>query len=46
VIEPRKHSVFERKPMLSQKQKVTSLKSIWEEISDSPGSKSMACTER
>ena len=46
MIEPRKSDEFERKPMPSSAQKVTASKSIWEEIDASPGSKSMACTER
>ena len=46
MIEPRKRGEFESKPMLSEMQKVTSSKSLWVEIDDSPGSKSMACNER
>ena len=37
---------IERKPMPSSVQKATSSKSLWEEIDDSPGSKSTACNER
>jgi hypothetical protein len=47
VIEPRKNVECESKPMPSSAQKATSSKSLkWEEIDDSPGSKSTACTER